>query len=159
VLQRERREQQALQQVQREQQLPEQRREQQLPEQRREQQLPEPEQQRQALQRGQQLLLFCRKRSWKQPAEQPGERNISFDFPLLTNIKTHTRDRSGTCDPADARILANQQKKTTIYLKIDLAKTQRRLIATYLFLPGISLCFDEFARSSARTQFALIDKP
>jgi len=28
------------------------------------------------------LLLFGRKRSWKQPAEQPGGRNISFDFPL-----------------------------------------------------------------------------
>jgi hypothetical protein len=74
----------------------------------REQQLPEPEPQQQALQREQQLLLFGRKRSWKQPAEQPGERNISFDFPLLTNIKTHTRDRSGTCDPADARILAKR---------------------------------------------------
>ena len=33
----------------------------------------------------------------------------------LQYIKTHTRDRSGTCDPADARILANRQKKTTIY--------------------------------------------
>jgi hypothetical protein len=26
----------------------------------------------------QQLRLFGRKRSWKRPAEQPGERNISF---------------------------------------------------------------------------------
>jgi hypothetical protein len=48
------------------------------------------------LRQEQQLLLFGRKRSWKQPAERPGVRNISFDFPLLTNIKTHTRDRSGT---------------------------------------------------------------
>ncbi|OJZ10962.1 MAG: hypothetical protein BGP20_09980 [Thiobacillus sp. 63-78] len=46
-------------------------------------QLQEPEQPQQALRREQPLLLFCRKRSWKQPAEQPGERNISFDFPLL----------------------------------------------------------------------------
>jgi len=78
--QREQQRQQREQQRQREQQLPE----------------PEPELQRQALQREQQLLLSCRKRSWKQPAEQPGGWNISFDFPLLTNIKTHTRDRSGT---------------------------------------------------------------
>jgi len=70
------REQQALQQ--REQQLPGQQQAQ-LPS---EQQLREPER-RQALQRGLQLLLFCRKRSWKQPEEQPEGRNISFDFPLL----------------------------------------------------------------------------
>jgi hypothetical protein len=37
--------------------------------------------QQQALQQEQPLLLFGRKRSWKQPAEQPGGRNISFDFP------------------------------------------------------------------------------
>jgi len=66
---------------QRERQLPEQQQEQ-LPS---EQQLPEPEQQQQQreLQQEQRLLLFCHKQSWKQPAEQPGERNISFDFPLL----------------------------------------------------------------------------
>jgi len=40
-------------------------------------------QQQEQVQQAQQLLLFCRKRSWKQPTEQPGERNISFDFPLL----------------------------------------------------------------------------
>ena len=96
--QRERPEQQRAQQRQR----PEQREQQrQQPEQREQQQaqrLPEQEreQQQRALQREQQLLLFCHKRSWKQPAEQPGERNISFDFPFRTNIKTHTRDRSGT---------------------------------------------------------------
>ena len=67
------------------------------------------------LQREQRLLLFCRKRSWKQPAEQPGGRNISFDFPLLTNIKTHTRDRSGTCNPADARN-SNKSAKENHYL-------------------------------------------
>jgi len=64
---------------QRERQLPEQQQEQ-LPS---EQQLPEPAQQQQELQQEQRLLLFCHKQSWKQPAEQPGERNISFDFPLL----------------------------------------------------------------------------
>ncbi|MDP3123240.1 MAG: hypothetical protein Q8M46_01420 [Thiobacillus sp.] len=36
---------------------------------------------RSQLQQAQQLLLFGRKRSWKQPAERPGGRNISFDFP------------------------------------------------------------------------------
>jgi hypothetical protein len=61
------------------------------------------QQQRELQQQEQQLLLFCRKRSWKQPGEQPGVRNISFDFPFLTYIKTHTRDRSETCNPADAR--------------------------------------------------------
>jgi hypothetical protein len=54
---------------------------------RQEQQLPEPEPQQQALQQEQALLLFDRKQSWKQPAEQPGGRNISFDFPLHTVIK------------------------------------------------------------------------
>jgi hypothetical protein len=80
-----------------------------------EQQLPEPEPQQQALQREQRLLVSCRKRSWKQPAEQPGGRNISFDFPLLTDIKTHTRDRSGTCNRADAQN-SNKSAKENHYL-------------------------------------------
>jgi len=70
--------------------------------------------QQRALQQEQQLLLFGRKRSWKQPTEQPGEWNISFQISLKLRLITHTRDRSGTCDPADARILAKRQKKTTI---------------------------------------------
>jgi hypothetical protein len=49
-----------------------------------EQQLQQQELQQQELRQEQQLLLFGRKRSWKQPAGQPGGRNISFDFPLLT---------------------------------------------------------------------------
>jgi hypothetical protein len=88
----------------------------QLQEQQQEQQLQEPEQQQRELQQQeQQLLLFCHKRSWKQPAEQPGVRNISFDFPLLTYIKTHTRDRSETCNPADARNF-NKSAKENHYL-------------------------------------------
>jgi hypothetical protein len=88
---------------------------QQLPEQERVQQLPERVQQQPAAQQEQRLLLFCHKRSWKRPAEQPGGRNISFDFPLLTNIKTHTRDRSGTCNPADAQN-SNKSAKENHYL-------------------------------------------
>jgi len=66
---------------QRERQLPErQEQQEQLPS---EQQLPEPAQQQRELRQEQRLLLLCHKQSWKQPAEQPGERNISFDFPLL----------------------------------------------------------------------------
>jgi hypothetical protein len=53
----------------------------------------EPEQQ-QALQRAQQLLLFCRKRSWKQPTEQPGGWNISFDFPFRTYKHKNPHQRS-----------------------------------------------------------------
>jgi hypothetical protein len=82
---------------------------------RQEQQLPEPEPSQREPQQEQQLLLFCRKRSWKQPGAQPGVRNISFDFPLLTYIKTHTRDRSGTCNPADAAN-SNKSAKENHYL-------------------------------------------
>lgn len=71
----------------------------------------EPALRQRALRREQRLLLFDRKRSGKQPAEQPGERNISFDFPLSTVIETHTRDRSGTCDPADARNSSKSAKE------------------------------------------------
>jgi delta 1-pyrroline-5-carboxylate dehydrogenase len=79
-------------------------------------QLPSEQQlQQQAARREQQLLLSCRMRSWKQPAAQPGGRNISFDFPLLANIRTHTRDRSGTCNPADAQN-SNKSAKENHYL-------------------------------------------
>ena len=54
--------------------------------------LQQQEPQQRALQRGQQLLLFGRKRSWKQPAEQLGGRNISFEFSLkLRLINPHQR--------------------------------------------------------------------
>jgi hypothetical protein len=61
------------------------------------QQLQEQALQPQEPEREQRLRLFYRKRSWKQPTEQPGERSISFNLPFTNNIKTHTRDRSGTC--------------------------------------------------------------
>jgi hypothetical protein len=71
--------------------------------------------QERAARREQRLLLSCRKQSWKLPTAQPGGRNISFDFPLLANIKTHTRDRSGTCNPADAQN-SNKSGKENHYL-------------------------------------------
>jgi hypothetical protein len=83
--------------------------------QRLQQELPEQRLQERAARREQRLLLSCRKQSWKLPTAQPGGRNISFDFPLLANIKTHTRDRSGTCNPADAQN-SNKSGKENHYL-------------------------------------------
>jgi hypothetical protein len=130
--QRQRREQQRQQQEQQRQQQEQQRQQQ--------EQLPSEQQQvlqQQALQQEQRLLLFGRKRSWKQPAEQPGERNISFDFPLRTNIKTHTRDRSGTCDPADARN-SNKSAKENHYLLnfFCLAKIELQFSNKSGWIPG-----------------------
>jgi hypothetical protein len=69
-------------------------------------------QERELPRRGQQprergLLLFCRKRSEKQPAGQRTERSISLGIPLTKLINPLINWR--VCDaPIDAKILANK---------------------------------------------------
>jgi hypothetical protein len=61
------------------------------------------------------LLLWNRKRSWKQPGEQPGGQNISFDFPLRTILKPTPEIGLGLEIQPTRGILANRQQKTTNY--------------------------------------------
>lgn len=62
----------------------------------------------------QRLLLFYHKRSWTLPAGRPGERSISFIFPLQSQIKNpHQKSVRDLEIQPTREILANRQKKTS----------------------------------------------